>query len=82
MLYWKSIENKIGLLKTDFYLPDINLIVEIKSDFTYNEQDWKDRVSLLESKGYKCMLLLEHQWFDSNHIPKQRLEKNISNYWN
>lgn len=81
MTYQRSIENRTGIMITDFYLPDSNTIVEVKSDFTYNEQDWKDRVSVLSSKGYKCMLLLEHKWFDCDHIPKQRMNHMIDNYY-
>ena len=82
MIYWSSILDRQKLMVCDFYLPDTNTVVEVKSDFTYIEKDWKDRIAVLVAAGYTPSLLLEHQFYDINHIPVQKSEVNISNIYN
>jgi len=45
----------------DFYIPSENLIVEIKGDYTYNEQEMKDKFKVYKKLGYNCKLILEHK---------------------
>ena len=42
----------------DFYLPDSNTIVEIKSTYTLNIQNMKDRVKKYRDMGYNFILML------------------------
>lgn len=42
----------------DFYLPDTNTIVEIKSSYTLNIQNMKDRVKAYRDLGYNFKLIL------------------------
>ena len=42
----------------DFYLPDSNTIVEIKSTYTLNVQNMKDRVKAYRDLGYNFILML------------------------
>lgn len=42
----------------DFYLPDSNTIVEIKSTYTLNVQNMKDRVKAYRELGYNFILML------------------------
>lgn len=72
ILYWSSVKNKQCIMIPDFYLPETNTIVEVKSDFTYTKQDWKDRLAVLIPMGYNCKLLLEHKWYDTNNIPEEK----------
>ena len=44
----------------DFYLPETNEIVEIKSSWTYDEQNIKDRFNAYKKLGYKTKLILDH----------------------
>ena len=45
-----------------------NMIVEIKSTFTYDEQNMKDKVKAYNEQGYNFKLILEHQeYFISNN---------------
>lgn len=44
----------------DFYLKDSNTIVEIKSNYTYNEQNMKDKFDEYKKLGYNVKLILEH----------------------
>lgn len=44
----------------DFYLPETNEIVEIKSSWTYDEQNIKDKFNAYKNLGYKTKLILDH----------------------
>lgn len=44
----------------DFYLPDTNDIIEIKSSYTYNEQNMKDKQLAYFKHGYKLSVILDH----------------------
>jgi hypothetical protein len=43
----------------DFYLVDDNVIVEIKSSWTYDEQNMKDKIKAYKKLGYKYKLILD-----------------------
>ena len=61
ILYWDS---QIQVQRTaipDFYLPDSNMIVEIKSDYTYDEPNMKDKLKSYKKHGYDFKLILEHK---------------------
>ena len=45
----------------DFYLPDTNTIVEIKSIYTLNIQNMKDRRDAYIAAGYNFKLILDHK---------------------
>lgn len=45
----------------DFYLPNTNTIVEIKSNWTLDIQEMKDKVKAYKEKGYNFILMLEHR---------------------
>ena len=45
----------------DFYLPKTNTIVEIKSLFTLNIQNMKDKRAAYIAAGYNFKLILEHK---------------------
>lgn len=57
--YFDSQKNKLRIAIPDFYLPDINTIVEVKSVFTYNYQNMIDKVTKYKELGYNFMLVLE-----------------------
>ena len=75
--YKSSINGKTKIMIPDFYIKDTNTVIEIKSDFTYNELDWIDRVRVLKEKGYNCKLILEKVEYNCDVIPKQRIRNNI-----
>lgn len=49
----------------DFYIPSENKIVEIKSDWTYDEQNMKDRIKAYKKHGYTVDVILEHKLIQS-----------------
>jgi hypothetical protein len=60
ILYWDSQLLKQRVAIPDFYLPDTNEIIEIKSDWTYDEQNMKDKFKAYKQHGYIPKLILEH----------------------
>jgi len=61
ILYWDSRLQKQRVAIPDFYIKKDNLIVEIKSSYTYDEQNMKDKFKSYEKHGYKVKLILEHK---------------------
>jgi hypothetical protein len=59
--YWDTQLLKQRTAIPDFYLPDTNLIVEIKSNYTYNEQNMKDKLKAYKEHGYNFKLILDHK---------------------
>lgn len=59
--YWDSQQLKYRIAIPDFYLLESKTIVEIKSDWTYNEQNMKDRVKKFKELGYNFKLILNKQ---------------------
>ena len=45
----------------DFYIPNTNTIVEIKSTYTLDVQNMKDKVKKYKELGYDFKLILNHQ---------------------
>lgn len=63
----------------DFYLPDKNEIVEIKSDYTLDIQQMRDKFKKYRELGYTATLVLEHTIVNLDNIEqilsKKRLER-------
>lgn len=57
--YWDTKSNCYRIAIPDFYLPETNEIVEIKSSWTYDEQNMKDRFKRFKELGYSCKLILD-----------------------
>lgn len=75
-------ENRIAI--PDFYIPSTNTIVEIKSCWTTNYQELKDKEIEYKKQGYNYKLIFEHQEYNSINeidITKYRIFNNqiISN---
>ena len=57
--YWDSKKQERRIAKPDFYLPDTNEIVEIKSSWTYDEQNMRDKFKAYRERGFKPRLFLD-----------------------
>lgn len=57
--YWDSQTNSERIAIPDFYLPRTNEIVEIKSTYTFDEQNMKDKFAAYKKFGFKPKLILE-----------------------
>lgn len=62
--YWDSEHQKERVAIPDFYLPKTNELVEIKSRWTYRQQEMKDKFEAYRKLGYKPKLILEHKEFN------------------
>ena len=51
-------ENKEHYYFSDFYYEPKNLIIEIKSFWTHNEKNWKDRLKTYKKLKYKIKLVI------------------------
>lgn len=86
--YYDSQQKVMRIAIPDFYLPESNEIVEIKSDFTLDIQEMRDKFDAYKKLGYKPKLILEKDEVDlynlEEQISKERLEriktKNIKNF--
>jgi len=58
ILYWDSQLLRQRIAIPDFYLTHTNTIIEIKSDYTLNEQNMKDKFKAYQNQGYNCKLIL------------------------
>ena len=56
--YYDTQKKRIRLAIPDIYIPDENLIIEIKSKWTHDEQNWIDRLKIYKSFGYKVKLII------------------------
>lgn len=57
--YWDSEQQKQRVAIPDFHIPEDNLIVEIKSNFTLDEQNMLDKMKAYREHGYNFKLILE-----------------------
>ena len=57
--YFDTQRGEERLAIPDFFLPETNTIVELKSRYTYDEQNMKDKVLSYKSRGYRVILLLD-----------------------
>jgi len=61
ILYWDSQLLRQRVAIPDFFLLESNEIIEIKSNYTYDEQNMKDKFEAYREHGYKVKLILEHE---------------------
>jgi hypothetical protein len=66
--YFDTNKNEYRCSIPDFYLIDSNTIVEIKSEYTLNIQNMKDKFKSYKDLGYNSKLILEHKEVDINLI--------------
>lgn len=66
ILYWDSQKLTQRVAIPDFYIPSENKIVEIKSNWTYDEQNMKDKIKSYKQHGYIVDVILEHNKFIIN----------------
>lgn len=62
--YYNSAKREYRCAVPDFYLPETNTIVEIKSNWTLNIQEMKDKKKAYLEQGYNFKLILDHKEID------------------
>ena len=59
--YWDSQRNEYRCAIPDFYIPSTNTIVEIKSSWTLDEQNMKDKIKVYKELGYNTKLICDYK---------------------
>ena len=59
--YWDSQKQEYRCAIPDFYIPKDNMIVEIKSSYTLNKQNMKDKMKAYKELGYNFKLICDHK---------------------
>lgn len=63
--YFHTEQNRYRIAIPDFYLPDSNTIVEVKSNYWLDEKEMRDKKLAYTSLGYNFILNLEHQLLEN-----------------
>ena len=58
LIYYDTQKKKRRVAIPDIYIPCENKIIEIKSSWSYDEQNWKDRLKTYKKLGYKVKLII------------------------
>jgi hypothetical protein len=58
LIYFDTQKNKRRIAIPDIFIPNENLIIEIKSTWTHDEQNWKDRLKAYKKLKYKVKLVI------------------------
>ena len=69
--YYNTFSNSNKIAIPDFYLPNTNEIIEIKSDFTLDIQEMLDKFNAYKNLNYIPRLILEHEEIDLYNIENQ-----------
>ncbi len=59
--YFDTKENEYRCAIPDFYIPSENMIVEIKSSWTLDKQEMKDKMKTYKELGYNFKLICDHK---------------------
>lgn len=59
--YWNSQKQEYRCAIPDFYIPKDNMIVEIKSSWTLDKQNMKDKMKAYKELGYNFKLICDHK---------------------
>jgi hypothetical protein len=63
--YFHTTQNRYRIAVPDFYLPETNTIVEVKSDYWLDESEMRNKKEAYISLGYNFKLNLEHQLLEN-----------------
>lgn len=64
IVYFDNQKEEYRIAIPDFYLPDENLIVEIKSEWTLDRENMLDKKEAYLKQGYNFKLIVEHKEVD------------------
>ena len=70
--YFDTQQQKERIAIPDFYLPETNTIVEVKSKWTFDKQNMIDRRNAYLKLGYDFKLLYEHKFVDLDAIDENK----------
>lgn len=87
--YFDTAKKTKRIAVSDFYIPDENLIIEIKSLHTFEKQNMIDRTKEYIKQGYKFKLLMdfdgegnfiEYEYKDLFNLDKDKLKEEYKEY--
>ena len=68
--YFDTIEKRYRCSIPDLYIKDDNMIVEIKSSFTYDKQNMIDRFKAYKEKGYNYKMIMDGGEYFEDNLPE------------
>ena len=68
--YFDTLENRYRCSIPDFYIKDDNMIVEIKSSFTYDKQNMIDRFKAYKENGYNYKMIMDGNEYFEDNLPE------------
>lgn len=68
IVYFDTQQNKERIAVPDFYLPETNTIIEVKSKWTLDKQNMIDKRDAYLKSGYNFKLWYEHEFVDLENI--------------
>jgi hypothetical protein len=71
LIYYDTQKKRRIIAIPDVYIPSENMIVEIKSEWTHDEQNWKDRLKTYKKLKYKVKLIMGNSKYGINKIEKE-----------
>ena len=69
ILYWDTQLQRERVAIPDFHIPEDNMIVEIKGDYTYDKQNMIDRSDMFKKLGYEFKMILEGKEYNKENLP-------------
>ena len=76
--YWDKVQKRYRCAIPDFYLIDTNTIVEIKSLYTLDVKNLKDKFEEYKKLGYNTKLIIEHIEVDLNNFKEDKKYKLVN----
>ena len=68
MIYFDTQKEQERIAIPDFYLPETNTIVEVKSEWTLDKQNMIDKRKSYLKLGYNFELLYEHKFVELDEL--------------
>ena len=79
--YFDSVQQKERRAYPDFYLPDYNMCLEVKSEYFYDPLNLKDRSIALSNLGIKFFVILNKKYILTENFPEFEDIKNNQNHY-
>lgn len=64
IVYFDTQQQKERIAIPDFYLPETNTIIEVKSSWTFDKQNMTDKRAAYRALGYDFRLWYEHEFVE------------------
>ena len=72
--YYDSVAERTRFAVPDFYLPEFNVIIEVKSAFTFDPRNMLDKAKAYVENGFDFVLEYEHKSYPIQDVTKIRID--------